>query len=509
MKTKKAKTRTKKTVAPVVPKPTARGWLGAGGGYVGRVDNPPHFRGTTKQVCGLWPFAIGSGAPTVGVPIGRDIFTNATVCADPISWFQRANLISNPSMFVLGLPALGKSSLVRRMAMGLNAFGVQTFVLGDLKPDYLKLIRAMGGQVIRLGRGVGYLNVLDPGEATEAIKRLREAGFEDEAEQVEAEVHGRRLTIVSALLTVLRREAPTDIEESILDQALRVLDEKLDRVPVLADLLQVVQEGPTPLREVAVDRGDWTEYQRITRALEASLMSLARGGRLGDTFSRPTSEPMRLDRPVVYDISGIHETEEDLRAATLLACWSNGFATVNIAHILADAGLEPRRHYFVIMDELWQALRSGSGMVDRVDALTRTNRTMGVGQAMITHTVSDLNALPTEEDRKKARGFIERAGMVVCAGLPQGEMGDLTQSVPLSAAEQSLLMGWSAPPSWDSVKGQQTAPPGRGKFLVKVGGRPGIPVATKFVPTEEPVHDTNEKWHEQSRNRASESNEQQ
>ena len=62
------------------------------------------------------------------------------------------------------------------------------------------------------------------------------------------------------------------------------------------------------------------------------------------------------------------ETDGDLRAAALLACWSSGFATVNVAHALTEAGLEPQRHYFVVLDELWQALRSGSGMVDRVDS---------------------------------------------------------------------------------------------------------------------------------------------
>ena len=74
----------------------------------------------------------------VGVPLGRHLFTNATVCADPISWFQIAKLISNPSVFVLGLPGLGKSTLVRRMALGLSGFGVQPLVLGDLKPDYVE-----------------------------------------------------------------------------------------------------------------------------------------------------------------------------------------------------------------------------------------------------------------------------------------------------------------------------------------------------------------------------------
>jgi len=40
----------------------------------------------------------------VGVPVGRDLRSHATVCCDPISWFARAGLIANPSMFVLGNP---------------------------------------------------------------------------------------------------------------------------------------------------------------------------------------------------------------------------------------------------------------------------------------------------------------------------------------------------------------------------------------------------------------------
>lgn len=168
---------------------------------------------------------------------------------------------------------------------------------------------------------------------------------------------------------------------------------------------------------------------------------------------------MRRDRPVVYDVSSIDDSEMDLQAAALLACWSAGFGTVNVANALADAGLEPRRHYFVVLDELWRALRAGRGMVDRVDALTRLNRTRGVGMAMVTHTMSDLLALSSEEDRMKAKGFVERAGMVICGGLPGAEMSQLTSAIPLSRAEQELLVGWQDPPAWDPTTNQEATLP--------------------------------------------------
>ena len=204
-------------------RPPMRGWLGRGRGTSTYVQQADEWRGTTVQVCGMWPFSIGTGTPMVGVPLGRHIHTGATLCCDPISWFQRAKLISNPSAFVLGKPGLGKSTIVRRMATGLAGYGVMPLVLGDLKPDYVDLIEALGGQVITLGRGRGYLNILDPGEATEAAARLREAGFEKEASQVLADAHGRRHTMVSALLTILRSTPPTEA-------ACAVTPEELDAV---------------------------------------------------------------------------------------------------------------------------------------------------------------------------------------------------------------------------------------------------------------------------------------
>ena len=150
--------------------PGARGWPGAGGGKTSLLEAPPEFRATTVQVCGLWPWIVGSGVPLVGVPLGRHLFSRATVCSDPINWFSRGGLIANPSVLVLGRPGLGKSTLVCRMCLGLDYYGYRSVVLGDLKPDYAELIAALGGNVVTLGRGHGTLNVLDPGAAVTAAE---------------------------------------------------------------------------------------------------------------------------------------------------------------------------------------------------------------------------------------------------------------------------------------------------------------------------------------------------
>jgi hypothetical protein len=201
---------------------------------------------------------------------------------------------------------------------------------------------------------------------------------------------------------------------------------------------------------------------------------------------------MQLDRPVCFDVSSIPDTQLDLQAAALLACWSEGFANVNVSHTLADYGLEPRTRFFVVLDELWRALRSAGGMVDRIDGLTRLNRSYGTGMVMATHTVADLEALPNIEDRAKAKGFIQRAGILITAGLPHEEIQLLRQVISITKAEEREVTSWSTPPGLNKVD----VPPGAGKIMIKLGERPGILVKVQLVPVESHVNDTNKRWHE-------------
>ncbi|MFF5179734.1 ATP/GTP-binding protein [Micromonospora sp. NPDC000316] len=486
-----------KPVKATPPKPrrdapvSARGWDGPGGGKVGYLDAPTMWRATTVQACGLWPFSAGSGAPMSGVPLGQHLFTGATVCGDPISWFTRAKYISNPSLFMLGMPGLGKSTLINRMAVGLAATGVVPLVLGDLKPDYADTVRALGGQVISIGRGVGGINVLDPGAMGLAAERI--GGKAGQA--LAAETHGRVLNMVAALLTIVRGRALDDHEQAVLSACLRHLRERTPngRAPVLPDLLRVLEEGPDRVRAVTLDRGQETRYRDAVDPLHRSLLGILDGA-LGDTFGSTTSTRINLDAPAVcIDISRIGESDTQLTAAAMLAAWSDGLGTVAAAHALADAGLAPRRWFFTILDELWRPLRAASGIVDRIDALTRLNRSLGLGDAKITHTLKDAEALGTDADRAKARGFVERAGIVACAGLPAAEMTDLGRVIGLSRREIELVSSWSSPPGWASSSSNEE-PPGRGRFLIKVGGRPGIPIRVSITDTERRLHDTNLRW---------------
>ena len=171
-------------------------------------------------------------------------------------------------------------------------------------------------------------------------------------------------------------------------------------------------------------------------------------------------------------MSAIPDTDSRLLGAALLASWTTGFAAIAGAQAFADAGLGPQRYYFAVLDELWLALRAGQGMADRIDTITRLNRKFGLGWAMITHSAADLQSLPREEDRRKAAGFIERAGMVVMGGLSQRELSALSDITPLSSAERGRIAQWGSPGTLNPYTGAEDDPPGRGHFLVKVGGTP-------------------------------------
>ena len=97
---------------PVPPMPW-RGKRSRGGGYAALMPTIDEFFGTSNQVCGgFWPFGTDMALPAEGVPVGRSLMTGAGVCCDPISWFK-AGIIKQPSMFLLGLPAIGKSMSFR------------------------------------------------------------------------------------------------------------------------------------------------------------------------------------------------------------------------------------------------------------------------------------------------------------------------------------------------------------------------------------------------------------
>lgn len=160
------------------------------------------------------------------------------------------------------------------------------------------------------------------------------------------------------------------------------------------------------------------------------------------------------------------------------------------AVIEGQAASGHRKNVIQIQDELWRALRAAPGLVERSDRITRLNRHHGVVSVQSTHSLTDLEALPTEVDRAKAKGMAARNGIKLLGGMDNAEMNRLHEITPFTSRERDLVTSWAAPPTW--VKGQHH--PGRGKYLIKSGARMGLPVSVTLSATELALYNTDSAW---------------
>ncbi|MEV0109231.1 hypothetical protein AB0H42_23215 [Nocardia sp. NPDC050799] len=480
---------------------TDRGFTGVGGGRASVVPRMPEWRSTTVQVAGLWPFAVGASAPTVGTPVGRHYITGAPVHFDPMSWFLKG-FITSPIAFVLALNGFGKSSLIRRLVTGAVAAGETVLCLGDTKPDYRDLVERLGGQVVELGYGYGTINPLDVGALGQILHRLPD---HDQRRRIAARVEAGQVQIVAGLIELVRGSRVADYEETLLAAGLRELYGPSggfthDRPPLLADLLEVISGGAERLLRFA-EEDDTAAYRAGTKTLRRSLRALVEGP-FGAVFNGHTATRLDLASPAVcMDVSRIPEGDTKLLAAVLMVCWSDGFGAVAAAHALTDAGLAPPRVFEVVMDEIWRVLGVGEFMVDRVDALTRLNRPLGTGLIMCSHTVKDLSAFDSPAAQAKALGFFERARAKIIGPVGPDEIDRLRGAVGITDTEKLLVTSWAAPrpPSDDDLDPTRAdTAPGVGCFLLKTGesGEPGLPFRLEFTPTERSadIHNTNRRF---------------
>jgi hypothetical protein len=457
----------------------------------------PTFRGTSVQVCGFWPFAGGSSRPAIGVPVGQDIQTGSTVCCDPFSWF-RAGFISNPSMAIFGMPGLGKSSFAARQIIGLADQGVTSLVC-DLKGEYSPLCRALGGQVLDYGRGYR-VNLLDLGAMGDAAKRI--GGPRGQALRELAVA--RAVDAVATQVQIVRREPVTDWEQTLLTSAVWVLEQahrRRKKAPTLGDLVKLLHE-PTEAMRDAILTDTAEAYADLTKGLRRSLQAVLEGP-LGRMFDGQSTARLSIDTPMVsVDVSAVSRQSESVLSSAMLASWSEMFSTIEAANALADADLEPQRNYLVVLDEMWRAMRlEGAGLVDKADSITRLNRAEGVGNLFITHSLRDMQSMNSEADNLKARGFAERSGIVVTAGLAKEDLHALSKVKRMSEVEIQTVAGWSTPPGWRSRQNRDedgrtrpAPPPGAGKVLIKLGERAGIQTQVRLTRTELELHDTNNRW---------------
>ena len=107
----------------------------------------------------------------------------------------------------------------------------------------------LGGQVIRVGRGLDKINPLDAGPLGTALRQMSGSA----AAQLRWEVRSRRLSLLMALATLIREARLSNAEEVILGRAVDLLDDRGTNhgQPTVTDVLAVIEAGPDTLRSAA------------------------------------------------------------------------------------------------------------------------------------------------------------------------------------------------------------------------------------------------------------------
>jgi type IV secretory pathway VirB4 component len=453
------------------PAAPARGWPRRGAGRAPQPPPPRVFRGSTCQVQGLYPWLHGAGLPAAGAYLGVDCLSGASFSCHPIEWL-RLGLITNPNLLVTGIPGAGKSATIKALALRLMAYGVRVFVVGDIKNEYAPLARALGVTPVELGPGLATrLNPLDAGPLGEQLP-----GDAEELRQRLAEIHRRRLTLLSTLVTMRLDRALAPTEEAALSLAIRHASGEAEGASTLADptIPQVWQLLRDPVPEMATElrvRAGTDELREMIRPVTDALGTMVTGS-LSGLFDGPTTVRPDFAAPIqTVDLSRLHG-RGDATLAMTLACVS----TWGQAAIDAEGG--PAR--LIIRDELWRSMRVPA-MVRKIDSDLRLSRAEGTIQVLATHRLADFEAVGAagSEEAAIAHNLISSCDIRVCLAQDTGPLAMTREAIGLTETECAHIASWSAAQI--------------GRALWKVGRNSSHVVHIMLTPAEQKLFWTNER----------------
>lgn len=394
----------------------------------------PGHQASTAHVQAAYPAVTEAGLGSRGVLIGRDAYGGSFVF-DP--WvLYGAGMLTNANTMVFGHVGFGKSSLTKCMLLRQRVFGRVVEII-DPKGEYLPLVRAMGGVVLRLEPGGAIrLNPLTRLGSREMREGLLEA--------VTRAMLARPLTQAEALGLAAVLQAADDArapqQETCIPHVIQQLRAPTDPV---ADLLGVTAEqARRELRECAL---------ALRRLCEGPLRGM---------FDGPTTagEAVWEAPAVALDLSalGAGSTGSDLALGLEMTC-AGAFLDAKRAQrarLAQDAGATPPK-VIRVNDEAWRALPI-SGLGEYYQAAFKLSRDSGVQHWLVLHRPSDLRAAGDEGTRQQrlAEGLVSDAATVVLYHLKAADVPLATELFGLSSTEAGLLGAL-----------------GRGEALWLVGGR--------------------------------------
>lgn len=369
-----------------------------------------------------FPFVAGPNLGMNGAYVGDDLNGGGPFCLDPWEAYN-AGAISGMSMLVFGTVGMGKSTLVKTWVMRLVLAGRRLAVASDLKGEWTRVVRALGGPVIQVGPGLGTrLNPLDEGIRPSVDQRGEPMTDEKWVEVV----RNRRMSIMETLVKILTgQEELSPAEHSALGHATDAANEVAAaeaRTPTLVDVLGGLK--------AEMDR----ESSVVSAAAEQLHLSLARvtSGALAGMFDGESTARFSATAPAVsIDTSAMRGAAPVARrmAAACCATWMEAMVTN------PDGG-----NRLVIYEEGWDSVSSRADL-ERMVNNWKLSRDYGIFNILILHKVNDLNMAGDSGSQMAAmaKSLVADADIKVIYRQDRTALRATMDELDLNEREKSLL----------------------------------------------------------------------
>ncbi|MPZ28463.1 MAG: DUF87 domain-containing protein [Micromonosporaceae bacterium] len=414
----------------------------------------PRHRGTTANLCAIYPFQAGQGLGPRGVYLGSDVLTGGgAFCYDPFELYTQG-LLTSPNMLVLGDVGSGKSTAVKTLlfrsvgVLGSPGGAHRWVAIVDPKGEYQPLAEALDLAVLRLRPGGSTrLNPLEGGPA--------------ESDELIA----RRAGLVAALISELLGRDLGPLEDAAVGWAVTDLTRTPRRTPpVLGDLVRLLAD---PSREM-LGRAR-LPAKDLVGELAAARHAL---GKLLDRDLRGMFDgPSTVDvdwagRGLVIDLSAVHQDPLALRLVMVAA-------TGWLQTVMASHASGPGVRRYQVLEEVW-ALLASERTAKYLQSAFKLARAYGVANIAVAHRIADLYAQADDGTAaaKAAAGLLSDTQTRVLFRQPPDQVDQARRLLGLTSAEAGLLPELA-----------------KGRALWKVAGRSAI-VQHVLAPAERALCDT-------------------
>jgi hypothetical protein len=380
-------------------------------------------RATTANLSHVYPFLADGGLGASGVYVGRDSYSGASFCYCGFDLYnRRPRLVSNTNIMMVGNIGWGKTNTAMALAVRNLPFGRRIVVPGDPKDDWLRLALALGGQGIRLGRGLSArLNPLDAG--------VKPAG----KEQIlwDTEVWSRRQKLLVALVaTAAPAIAPLEpLAVAALDLALAAAVDQAG-TPTLPD---VAHHLANPDQDRARNAGYDAELLRDRGQPVYAVLSSLINGHLGGLFDGPSTVRFDPQAPMIALGSAALGDDDLLQSLVMLCC------SAWVGSTMADPSFGQR---LFVYDEAWRII-GGEAQLDRMNTDLRLSRFYGIANVLAMHALSDPDKVGHADSAavKKAQGLLSLCDTRVVFRQAPGELDRATADLALTQAEREVVAG--------------------------------------------------------------------